>query len=102
MPWFEVDGDRAFTTTSLVYIARCRVENPEHWYDTIRLPVCTPNVRLVGPNIVDVHTDTTRPFGNLGTLREGTVDTVNRVLLVCNQETRRHLGSGCTRVKQCW
>src|SRR6056300_532570 len=102
VPWLLIHGDRTFTTTSLVHIACRSVEDPKHWDDTIGLTVCTSDTGLVTTNVVDVHSDTTRPFTDLRTLGKSSIDSVDRILLTSDEEARGHLGSGCSSVEKGW
>ena len=45
MPRLEVDSEGAFAlATTLVYVARCVVENAEHWHDSVGCPIGATDV----------------------------------------------------------
>jgi len=86
----------------LVHVTRGGIENPEHWDDTIGLSIGSSDARFIGPNIVDMHPDTPRPFGNLGTLCEGSVNAIYAICLVSDEKARGHLWTGCPGIEECW
>lgn len=52
-------------------------------------------------DIVDVKTNTTSSLADHGTVLEGVVDTLDRVVLHADKEARAQLRVRCTRVEQC-
>src|SRR5210317_194188 len=77
MPWLDIDRNRSLASSSLVHVTCSGVENPKHGDDTVRLTICTPNSRLIPANVMDMHTDTTRPFTDLGTFRQSLINPVD-------------------------
>jgi hypothetical protein len=101
VPWLEVNGESSWSLVStLVDISGSSIECSKHGNDTVRVTVSTGNVGTLGSDVVNVKTDTTSSLGDLGTGLEGIVNTFDRVIPHGDEETRRHLGVGSTRVEQ--
>lgn len=103
MPWLKVEckGTWSFVTT-LVDVSGRVVENTHHRNDTVGGTVGTCDVGACGSDVVDVQANTTCGLGDQSTLFQGVVDTLDRVILHCDQETGGHLVSRGTCVEQGW
>ena len=51
---------------------------------------------------MDGESDSTCRLGNQGTLLEGVINSIEGIILHCQEETGRHLWRWCTRIEQGW
>ncbi len=101
VPRLNVDGKGTGTlVATLVNVSCSVVEDTEHGNDTVADTIGTGNVGASSSDVVDVETDTTSGLGDHGAGLEGVVDTVDRVILHGDKETRRELGVGSTSVEE--
>ena len=101
MPRLQVDSERPIALASLVHIL-CRViKHFQHRHDTCGLAIGAVDIGIACADIVDRQPDSTRPLGNLRTLAQRVVDSLDAVLLHVDQKARRQLGMVRARVEQC-
>ncbi|KAH3661623.1 hypothetical protein OGAPHI_006472 [Ogataea philodendri] len=103
MPWLDIQGKGTRTlVTTLVNVSGGVVKHSHHRNHTVRSTVGTGDVRTSGSDIMDVQTNTTSCLGDQSTSLKRVINSVDRVLLHCDQETRGHLRVGGTRVEKGW
>lgn len=100
MPGLEVDSKGSWTlVATLVNISGSRVIGAEHRDDTIRVSISTCDVRSSGANVVNVDANSTGSLGDHGTVLEGVVDALDRVVFHTNEEARGELRIRCPSVE---
>ena len=101
VPWLDVNGECTRSlVTALIDVSGSGIEGSEHGDDTVRVAVCSGDIRPLGTDVVDVKTDTSCGLGDLSAGLESLVDPFDRIVSHSDEETRRHLRVGCTSVEE--
>ena len=101
VPRLEVDGECAFPlAAALVDVPRGVVKDAKHGDDAVGGSVGAADVGRGGADVVDGQTDAAGGLGDARALLEGIVDALDGILLHGDEETRRQLGAGGTRVEE--
>ena len=101
MPGFDVDGECSRSlVSSLIDVSSGVVEDSEHGDDSIGVTVRSSDVGSGSTNVVNAESDSTGGLGDEGAGLEGVVDTVDRIVLHGNEETRGELRSRSTGVEE--
>ena len=101
MPRLEVNGKGPLAFATTLVDVPCRVvEDTEHRHDTVCNSIRPLDTGAVCTDVRTVDADTTRPLGDVCTLLERLVDTVDGIILHRHQEAGRHLRAFCTGVEQ--
>ena len=104
MPRLQINRKGTIPLSSLIHIFRRIIKHFQHRHNPSRLAVRAVDVRVLGANVVNRQTNTTRPLGNLGTITQRLVDALDRVRVHRQQETAgklRVLGSGVKQSGSC-
>ena len=56
---------------TLVHIFSNIIHHTQHWYDSIRITICSTNLTTSRTNIVNMHSNPTSSLGNQSTLLHG-------------------------------
>ena len=93
MPGLDVHGERPLSATRLIDVSGSRVEHAKHRDNTVGFSICPPDDRVISSHIVDMKTDPSCPFRDLGTLLESVINTIDGISFVGSEKARRHLWS---------
>ena len=101
MPGLEVDGESSFSLTATLITISCGVvEYSQHWYEAIRMSVCTTNIAFGRPNVVNGEADSSSVFRDNGTLFERIKNTFHGVGLHSQEEAGAHLRFWSTGIEE--
>ena len=100
VPRLEIHRKRSVPLATLVHILCSVVEHLQHGSQTSRLSVRALDLRTPSTDVVDRKPNTACPLGDLRTLCESVVDTLDRVILHVDQKARRKLRVIRARVEQ--
>lgn len=97
-----VFGHTLSLSSSLVHISGSIIKNSEHWDNSVRSPISSPDVTACGPDVVNRETNSTGAFTNDSTFLQSIINPFNAVFFHANQETTTQLkGSKCKASVNC-
>ena len=91
VPRLEIHSKRTIALATLIHILRSIIEDLQHRSQTSRLAVGALDIRTTRTDVVNRQAHTASPLGNLCTLCESIVNTLNRVILHMDQKARGQL-----------
>ena len=91
-----------FGSQTLVDVFGRIIKDAEHRCYSVARPARSANITPRCADIVDMHTDTSRPFRNQRAILQCIVNSLYAVVLHCNQITTRQLLMGSSRIEEGW
>ena len=101
VPGLKVDGESSLSLTATLVAISCGVvEHSEHWYEAIRMSICTTNIAFGRPYVVNCEANSSSVFRDNGALFECIKNAFHGVGLHSQEEAGAHLRFWSTGIEK--